>query len=147
MLRTISAFVETPFYVVAVALVIFVAVFWFALKHERSLLLPFTRGACCCHSSLQPRSLQQCWNDGASLVVFHPSRCDKTTSDLATLAQSGRPLFGIQESNGGKVVIFGGEVPVVLDGTIVAAVGASAGTVEQDIAVAEAAITALGHQA
>jgi len=71
---------------------------------------------------------------------------DKTTSDLATLAQSGKPLFGIQESNAGKVVIFGGGVPVVLDGTIVGA-GASAGTVEQDIAVAEAAIAALGHQA
>ena len=44
---------------------------------------------------------------------------DKRTSDLATLAQSGKPLFGIQESNEGKVVIFGGGVPVVLDGTIV----------------------------
>src|SRR5215470_12937445 len=72
---------------------------------------------------------------------------DKRTSELATLAQSGKPLFGIQESNAGKVVIFGGGVPVVLDGTIVGAVGASAGTVEQDIAVAEAAITALCHQA
>jgi uncharacterized protein GlcG (DUF336 family) len=72
---------------------------------------------------------------------------DKTTSGLATLAQSGKPLFGIQESNAGNVVIFGGGVPVVLDGTIVGAVGASCGTVEQDIAVAEAAITALGHQA
>jgi uncharacterized protein GlcG (DUF336 family) len=72
---------------------------------------------------------------------------DKTTSDLATLAQSGNPLFGIQESNAGKVVIFGGGVPVVLEGTIVGAVGASAGTVEQDIAVAEGAITALSHQA
>jgi uncharacterized protein GlcG (DUF336 family) len=72
---------------------------------------------------------------------------DKRTSDLATLAQSGAPLFGIQESNAGKVVIFGGGAPVVLDGTIVGAVGASAGTVEQDIAVAEAAITALSHQA
>ena len=72
---------------------------------------------------------------------------DKKTSDLATLAQSGKPLFGIQESNAGKVVIFGGGVPVVLDGSIVGAVGASAGTVEQDIAVAEAAIAALGHQA
>ena len=38
-------------------------------------------------------------------------------------------------------------VPVVLDGTIVGAVGASAGTVEQDIAVAEAAIAALDHVA
>jgi uncharacterized protein GlcG (DUF336 family) len=72
---------------------------------------------------------------------------DKRTSDLATLAQSGKPLFGIQESNGGKVVIFGGGIPVVLDRTIVGAAGASAGTVEQDIAVAEAAITALSHQA
>jgi uncharacterized protein GlcG (DUF336 family) len=68
---------------------------------------------------------------------------DKTTSELATLAQSGQPLFGIQESNAGKVVIFGGGVPIVSGGNIVGAVGTSAGTVEQDIAVAEAAIAAL----
>lgn len=41
MLRIIAAFVETPYYVAAAALAIFVAVFWFALKHENSLLLPF----------------------------------------------------------------------------------------------------------
>src|SRR5262249_26893766 len=70
---------------------------------------------------------------------------DKKTSDLATLAQSGRPLFGIQASNGGTVVIFGGGVPVVVDETIIGAVGASAGTVEHDIAVAEAALAALDH--
>jgi uncharacterized protein GlcG (DUF336 family) len=68
---------------------------------------------------------------------------DKTTSELATLAQSGRPLFGIQESNAGKIVIFGGGVPIVSGGNIVGAVGTSAGTVEQDIEVAEAAIAAL----
>src|SRR5215813_8404559 len=68
---------------------------------------------------------------------------DKTTSDLATLAQSGQPLFGIQESNAGKVVIFGGGVPIVSGGNIVGAVGTSVGTVEQDIEVAEAAIAAL----
>ena len=68
---------------------------------------------------------------------------DKTTSLLASLAQPGKPLFGIQESNAGKVVIFGGGIPVTLDGSIVGAVGASAGTVEQDIAVAEAAIATL----
>src|SRR5262245_45627140 len=68
---------------------------------------------------------------------------DKTTSYLATLAQPGKPLFGIQETNGGKVVLLGGGVPGVLGGTIVGAVGASAGTVEQDIAVAEAALAGL----
>jgi uncharacterized protein GlcG (DUF336 family)/DNA-binding winged helix-turn-helix (wHTH) protein len=68
---------------------------------------------------------------------------DKATSFLATLAQSGKPLFGIQESNHGKVVIFGGGIPIVFDGSIIGAVGASAGTVEQDIAVAEAGAAAL----
>jgi uncharacterized protein GlcG (DUF336 family)/DNA-binding winged helix-turn-helix (wHTH) protein len=68
---------------------------------------------------------------------------DKATSYLATLAQSGDPLFGIQESNEGKVVIFGGGIPIVFHGDIIGAVGASAGTVEQDIAVAEAGAAAL----
>src|SRR6201996_4937231 len=68
---------------------------------------------------------------------------DIATSDLATLAQSGKPLFGIQESNAGKVVIFAGGIPVRLNGSVVGAVGASAGTIEQDIAVAAAAAGAL----
>jgi uncharacterized protein GlcG (DUF336 family) len=67
---------------------------------------------------------------------------DKATSYLATLAQSGQPLFGIQESNAGKVVIFGGGIPIIFEGNIVGAVGVSAGTVEQDIAVAEAGAAA-----
>src|SRR5215831_16769281 len=36
---------------------------------------------------------------------------DKRTSELATLAQAGKPLFGIQESNAGKVVISAAEYP------------------------------------
>jgi len=51
-------------------------------------------------------------------------------------------LFGIQQSNAGRVVIFGGGVPVLFEGVIVGAIGASAGTVEQDIAVAEAGLAA-----
>ncbi len=68
---------------------------------------------------------------------------DKATSDLAALAQSGKPLFGIQESNAGKVVIFGGGIPVFSKGNIIGAVGASAGTVAQDVEVAQAAAAAL----
>lgn len=67
---------------------------------------------------------------------------DKTTAYLSELAQPGAPLFGIDQSNGGRVIIFGGGVPVRIDGEIIGAVGASAGTVEQDISVAEAAIAA-----
>jgi len=114
----------------------------------RKLRHPLLRGRGRCRWSLNgPRAPE----DGALIVSVDiaidkaaTARIfDKATSDLATLAQPGKPLFGIQASNAGKVVIFGGGVPVVLDGTIVGAVGASAGAVEQDIAVAEAAITAL----
>src|SRR5262249_62156730 len=68
---------------------------------------------------------------------------DKKTSDLATLAQPAGPLYGIQESNAGKVVIFGGGVPIRSGGSIIGAVGAIAATVEQDIEVVEAALAAL----
>jgi uncharacterized protein GlcG (DUF336 family) len=68
---------------------------------------------------------------------------DKSTALLAELAQPGKPLFGINHSNSGKPVIFGGGIPVVINEIIVGAVGSSAGTVEQDIAVAKSAIAAL----
>jgi uncharacterized protein GlcG (DUF336 family) len=67
---------------------------------------------------------------------------DKSTAALSALAQPGKPLFGIQHSQSGRVVAFGGGIPVVFDRVIVGAVGASSGSVEQDIAVAEAAIAA-----
>ena len=44
---------------------------------------------------------------------------NRATSDLARLTQSGDPLFGIQESNSGQVVIFGGGIPIMLNGHIV----------------------------
>ena len=68
---------------------------------------------------------------------------DKTTSELAHLAQPNAPLFGIEQSNDGKVVIFGGGLPVRIGGSIVGAVGTSAGSVEQDVAVAQAALAAV----
>lgn len=72
---------------------------------------------------------------------------DKTTAYLAELAQPGAPLFGIERSNGGQVVIFGGGLPVTIDGQIAGAVGTSAGSVEQDIAVAAAAAAAVSSKA
>jgi len=68
---------------------------------------------------------------------------DAPTSALGHLAQPGKPLYGIQQSNDGKVVIFGGGVPVLVGGQVVGAVGASAGTVEQDAQVVDAAVAAL----
>ena len=43
----------------------------------------------------------------------------------------------------GKIVIFGGGLPIKRNSAVIGAVGASAGTVEQDIEVAHAAIQAI----
>lgn len=65
------------------------------------------------------------------------------TAALAGLAQPGRPLYGIQHSLAGRAVVFGGGLPVRLNGAVIGGVGASACTVEQDAAVALAAMHAL----
>lgn len=68
---------------------------------------------------------------------------DMPTADLAKMAQSGKPLFGIDSTNHAKVVIFGGGIPIMSGGKVIGAVGASGGTVDQDVEVAEAAAKAV----
>jgi uncharacterized protein GlcG (DUF336 family) len=70
---------------------------------------------------------------------------DMATEDLAKMAQSGKPLFGIDSTNHEKVVIFGGGVPVKVGDVVVGALGASGGTVDQDLKVASAAVAAFGE--
>ena len=70
---------------------------------------------------------------------------DMSTEDLAKMAQSGKPLFGIDSTNRDKVVIFGGGVPIKAGKTVIGAVGASGGTVDQDVEVAEAAAAVLAE--
>ena len=55
------------------------------------------------------------------------------TSALATLAAPGGSLYGIQHTNNGKIVIFGGGAPLYVDGVMVGAIGVSGGTAQQDI--------------
>jgi uncharacterized protein GlcG (DUF336 family) len=68
---------------------------------------------------------------------------DMATEDLAKMAQSGKPLFGINSTNHDRVVIFAGGMPVKRGDVVVGAVGASGGTVDQDQKVVEAAVAAL----
>jgi uncharacterized protein GlcG (DUF336 family) len=67
---------------------------------------------------------------------------DMPTQDLGKMAQAGKPLFGINSTNHDKVVIFAGGMPVKVGETVIGAVGASGGTVEQDQQVVEAAVAA-----
>ena len=75
--------------------------------------------------------------------AFTARACDISTGDLGELAQPGKPLYGIQGSNEGKIVIFGGGLPIRRKDVVIGAIGTSAGTVEQDIQVAEAAVGAI----
>lgn len=65
------------------------------------------------------------------------------TRDIGELAQVGQPLYGINTTNGGRVVVFGGGIPLARGGKVIGAVGVSTGTVEQDQQVAEAGAAAL----
>lgn len=67
---------------------------------------------------------------------------DIATKDLAMHSQSGDQFFGIHVSNGGKIMIFAGGIPLKKDGKVVGAVGVSGGSGEQDHAVAEAGVNA-----
>lgn len=60
-----------------------------------------------------------------------------STSALKPLAQPGGSLYGIQFTNGGKIVIFGGGEPLKNGlGEIVGGLGVSGGSEEQDTALA-----------
>ena len=65
---------------------------------------------------------------------------DMPTDDLARITQPGEQGFGLNTTNDSRVVIFGGGIPVKRDGVVVGAVGASGGSVAQDVAVARAAV-------
>jgi uncharacterized protein GlcG (DUF336 family) len=67
-----------------------------------------------------------------------------TTRKIGEMAQPGQPLFGINTTNGGRIVIFAGGVPLTRDGEVIGAVGVSGGTVDEDEEVAEAGVAALG---
>lgn len=58
------------------------------------------------------------------------------TIDLKPLAQPGESLYGIQFTNNGKIVIFGGGDPLSNeDGKIIGGLGVSGGSEEQDTAL------------
>lgn len=59
-----------------------------------------------------------------------------STEQLGRLSQPGGPLYGIQFTNDGKVVIFGGGEVLMAGDTMVGAVGVSGGSAEQDTALA-----------
>ncbi|KIW99727.1 uncharacterized protein Z518_11140 [Rhinocladiella mackenziei CBS 650.93] len=66
-----------------------------------------------------------------------------TTDGLYNSTQPGAPLYGLEETNGG-LVVFGGGLPIFVDGFFIGAIGVSGGTNDQDVTVAMAGVHAIG---
>ncbi|KJS20095.1 MAG: hypothetical protein VR72_15840 [Clostridiaceae bacterium BRH_c20a] len=65
------------------------------------------------------------------------------THKLGELSQPGNPLYGIETTNKGRMVIFGGGYPLYEKEKFIGGLGISGGTVEEDMEVAETAIKSL----
>lgn len=64
--------------------------------------------------------------------AFTSASLKMKTSSLKQLAAPGGSLYGIQHTNGGQIVIFGGGVPLKISDEVIGGFGVSGGTEEQD---------------
>ncbi len=81
--------------------------------------------------------------DVAINKAFTARAFDITTQDLGSNSQLGEQFYGIQASNHGRVMIFGGGIPLKRGDAVIGAAGVSGGDGKQDQTVAEAAAGAL----
>jgi uncharacterized protein GlcG (DUF336 family) len=101
-------------------------------------------------------------NDGANLVGFH--RMDDAllasidisqnkayssvslkldTQTIQEVSQPGESLYGLGNTNDGRIITFGGGFPLEDEnGTVVGGIGVSGGSAEEDMDVAQAAVDA-----
>ncbi len=62
------------------------------------------------------------------------------TDQLAPLVQPGASLYGLQNTNNNRMVIFGGGYPLKKGNQIVGGIGVSGGSVEEDMIIASEAL-------
>jgi|SRR5580700_5904583 uncharacterized protein GlcG (DUF336 family) len=70
---------------------------------------------------------------------------DMGTAEIGKMSQPGMSIYGVELSNGG-LISFGGGLPLKdVDGAVIGAIGVSGSSVENDVAVAEAAVAAYSN--
>ncbi len=74
--------------------------------------------------------------------AFTAAISKKPTADYNASGVPGSLGFGIQQAANGRFSTVGGGVPVVMDGDVVGAIGLSGGAPEQDMACADAGVSA-----
>lgn len=73
--------------------------------------------------------------------AYTAAALDMPTHELADPTQPGGSLYGLQNTDQGRMVVFGGGCPLIRDGEVVGAIGVSGGAVDQDMDVAEAGVS------
>jgi uncharacterized protein GlcG (DUF336 family) len=73
---------------------------------------------------------------------FTASAAKKATHEYGLSSQPGSPAYGIASAIGGRLMVVGGGLPVIVDGDVVGGIGISSGTPAQDQACAQAGIDA-----
>ncbi|KAA2315402.1 heme-binding protein [Pseudooceanicola sediminis] len=73
---------------------------------------------------------------------FTASGAKRATHDYGAASQPGAPAYGIASAIGGRLMVVGGGLPVMVDGACVGGIGVSSGTADQDMQVARAGVDA-----
>jgi len=74
--------------------------------------------------------------------AFTAAGAKKATHEYGAASQPGAPAYGIASAIGGRLMVVGGGLPVIVNGEVVGGIGISSGTPAQDREVAEAGIAA-----
>lgn len=69
------------------------------------------------------------------------------TDQIAPLVQPGASLYGLQNTNNNRMVVFGGGYPLKIGNQIVGGIGVSGGSVEEDMLIASEALKVFKEEA
>lgn len=72
--------------------------------------------------------------------AYTAAAAKKATHEYGAASQPGAPAYGINSAIGGRLMVVGGGLPLIVSDEVVGAVGVSSGTPDQDRDVAQAAL-------
>lgn len=75
--------------------------------------------------------------------AFTAAALKKGTHVLTDKVKPDCDLFGLNLTNNNRIITFGGGLPILFDGDVIGGVGVSGGSVEEDMKVANAALSIL----
>lgn len=75
--------------------------------------------------------------------AYTASALKLSTDKAANLVKEENFLYGLQWTNNGRMVVFGGGYPLKYNGQIIGGIGVSGGSIEEDMAIAKAALAIL----